>query len=331
MVLCCMTLHCVAWRWLALHCIAWCGLTWRCMMWYGVAWHWCALVWVAWYCMMLHDMALHCIQCISCHSISLHCMAWCGIALYGLAWHAMVVHGFAWCCMALTGTEFYCMTWRDTVMVLYCKALHSNEWRCIAWCVIALHGMAWYGVAWHRGHDVEWYGNGLHCIACMALHYMSWCGIAWHGLLYWSYMNTAAEIHVLGCFLEERLPCYIWHSLLPSQAWIHMSCDSICARVKLSITETVTSIMTTVWIKSDIPISNCVYYIITLLEGFQKIFVDRETGLAGVSGILFRGTCFEHPLQVYNLDGLRPLGKHYQCFSGTVWQALRESKKLYRK
>ena len=76
------------------------------------------------------------------------------------------------------------MTWRYTVMVLYCKALHSNEWRCIAWCVIALHGMAWYGVAWHRGHDVEWYGNGLHCIACMALHYMSWCGIAWHGLLY---------------------------------------------------------------------------------------------------------------------------------------------------
>jgi hypothetical protein len=53
-----------------------------------------------------------------------------------------------------------------------------------------LHGMAWYGVAWHRGHDVEWYGNGLHCIACMALHYMSWCGIAWHGLLYWSYMNS---------------------------------------------------------------------------------------------------------------------------------------------
>merc|ERR1712083_44155 len=86
--------------------------------------------------------------------------------------------------------------------------LHSNEWCCIAWCVIALHGMAWYGVAWHRGHDVEWYGNGLHCIACMALHYMSWCGIAWHGLLYLSYMNTAAEIHVLGCFLEERLPCY---------------------------------------------------------------------------------------------------------------------------
>ena len=124
---------------------------------------------------------------------------------------------------------------------------------------------------------------------------------------------------------------YIWHSLLLSQAWIHMSCDSICALVKLSITETVTSIMTTVWIKSDIPISNCVYYIITLLEGFQNLFGDRETGLAGVSGILFRGTCFEHPLQVYNLDGLRPLGKHYQCFSGTVWQALRESKKLYRK
>ena len=100
------------------------------------------------------------------------------------------------------------MTWRDTVIVLYCKALHSNEWCCIAWCVIALHGMAWYGVAWHGGHDVAWYGNGLHCIGCMALHYMSWCGIAWHGLLYCSYMNTAAEIHVLGCFLEERLPCY---------------------------------------------------------------------------------------------------------------------------
>ena len=94
-------------------------------------------------------------------------------------------------------------------MVLYCKALHSNEWRCIAWCVIALHGMAWYGVAWHGGHDVAWYGNGLHCIGCMVLHYMSWCGIAWHGLLYCSYMNTAAEIHVLGCFLEERLPCFI--------------------------------------------------------------------------------------------------------------------------
>ena len=68
--------------------------------------------------------------------------------------------------------------------------------------------MAWYGVAWHGGHDVAWYGNGLHCIGCMALHYMSWCGIAWHGLLYCSYMNTAAEIHVLGCFLEERLPCF---------------------------------------------------------------------------------------------------------------------------
>ena len=25
--------------------------------------------------------------------------------------------------------------------------------------------------------------------------------------LYWSYIHTAAEIHVLGCFLEERLPC----------------------------------------------------------------------------------------------------------------------------
>ena len=116
--------------------------------------------------------------------------------------------------MALTVTEFYCMTWRDTVMVLYCKALHSNEWCCIAWCVIALHGMAWYGVAWHGGHDVAWYGNGLHCIGCMALHYMSWCGIAWHGLLYCSYMNTAAEIHVLGCFLEERLPCYVLCLLL---------------------------------------------------------------------------------------------------------------------
>merc|ERR1711994_1193836 len=121
--------------------------------------------------------------------------------------NAMTCHGVAWCCMALIGTEFYCMTWRYTVMVLYCKALHSNEWRCIAWCVIALQGMAWYGVAWHGGHDVAWYGNGLHCIGCMALHYMSWCGIAWHGLLYCSYMNTA-EIHVLGCFLEERLPCF---------------------------------------------------------------------------------------------------------------------------
>ena len=49
--------------------------------------------------------------------------------------------------------------------------------------------------------------------------------------------------------------------------------------------------------------------------------VDREAGLA--QGI--RGTCFEHPLLVYNLGGLRPLGKHYQCYSGTVWCAVRRT------
>ena len=52
-----------------------------------------------------------------------------------------------------------------------------------------------------------------------------------------------------------------------------------------------------------------------------KSFVDREAGLA--QGI--RGTCFEHPLLVYNLGGLRPLGKHYQCYSGTVWCAVRRT------
>ena len=46
--------------------------------------------------------------------------------------------------------------------------------------------------------------------------------------------------------------------------------------------------------------------------------VDREAGLA--QGI--RGTCFEHPLLVYNLGGLRPLGKHDQCYSGTAWCAV---------
>ena len=49
--------------------------------------------------------------------------------------------------------------------------------------------------------------------------------------------------------------------------------------------------------------------------------VDREAGLA--QGI--RGTFFEHPLLVYNLGGLRPLGKHYQCYSGTVWCAVRRT------
>ena len=32
------------------------------------------------------------------------------------------------------------------------------------------------------------------------------------------------------------------------------------------------------------------------------------------------GMCSEHPLLVYNLGGLRPLGKHYQCYLGTVTQ-----------
>ena len=49
--------------------------------------------------------------------------------------------------------------------------------------------------------------------------------------------------------------------------------------------------------------------------------VDREAGLA--QGI--RGTFFEHPLLVYNLSGLRPLGKHYQCYSGTVWCAVQST------
>ena len=124
---------------------------------------------------------------------------------------------------------------------------------------------------------------------------------------------------------------YIWHSLLLSQAWIHMSCDSICALVKLSITETVTSIMTTVWIKSDIPISNCVYYIITLLEGFQNLFVDRETGLAQV----FPEYCSEgHALSIpCKYTTSMALG-HWastisasQALCGRHW---RESKKLYR-
>ncbi len=108
-------------------------------------------------------------------------------------------------------------------MAFYCMVCH-----CIAWCVIALHGLAWYGVAWHGGHDVAWYGNGLHCICCMALHCMSWCGIAWHGLLYCSYMNTAAEIHVLGCFLEERLPCYkgTQYMVRDSAGWITQNLPS---------------------------------------------------------------------------------------------------------
>ena len=50
-------------------------------------------------------------------------------------------------------------------------------------------------------------------------------------------------------------------------------------------------------------------------------YVDREAGLA--QGI--RGTFFEHPLLVYNLGGLRPLGKHYQCYSGTVWCAVQRT------
>ena len=51
----------------------------------------------------------------------------------------------------------------------------------------------------------------------------------------------------------------------------------------------------------------------------KQFTVDREAGLA--QGI--RGTCFEHPLLVYNLGGLRPLGKHDQCYSGTAWCAVR--------
>ena len=67
--------------------------------------------------------------------------------------------------MALTVTEFYCMTWRDTVMVLYCKALHSNEWRFIASCVIASHGVSL--------HCMEWRGMVLHGIVVMMLNGMA--------------------------------------------------------------------------------------------------------------------------------------------------------------
>ena len=74
------------------------------------------------------------------------------------------------------------MTWRDTVIVLYCKALHSNEWRCIAWCVIALHGVSL--------HCMEWRGMVLHGMVVMMLHGMAtdcianvvWRCIVCHGV-----------------------------------------------------------------------------------------------------------------------------------------------------
>ena len=53
----------------------------------------------------------------------------------------------------------------------------------------------------------------------------------------------------------------------------------------------------------------------------KKLCVDREAGLA--QGI--RGTCFEHPLGGL---ALRPLGKHYQCYSGTAWCAVRRWKNM---
>ena len=39
--------------------------------------------------------------------------------------------------------------------------------------------------------------------------------------LYWLYIHTAAEIHVLGCFLEERLPCSGFSPLSP-RVWTCM-------------------------------------------------------------------------------------------------------------
>ena len=50
--------------------------------------------------------------------------------------------------------------------------------------------------------------------------------------------------------------------------------------------------------------------------------VDASTNTRAGLAQGIRGTFFEHPLLVYNLGGLRPLGKHYQCYSGTVWCAV---------
>ena len=146
----------------------------------------------------------------------------------------MVLFGVDWQGMALNGTEFHWMTWRDTTalhgVVLFCKVLHSNEWRCMAWCGIALHGMVRYGVAWYRVAEVEWRVMMWHCVAwcCIELHdivWVSWCfkalhciewrgmvldGVAWHDITWYS-----TGLHCTGCMALHCMSlCDIaWHGL----------------------------------------------------------------------------------------------------------------------
>ena len=51
-------------------------------------------------------------------------------------------------------------------------------------------------------------GNALHRLYGVALYVMVWHSLAWFGCIDRIYIHTAAEIHVLGCLLEERFPCF---------------------------------------------------------------------------------------------------------------------------
>ena len=50
-----------------------------------------------------------------------------------------------------------------------------------------------------------WHQIALHRLYGVPLYVMVWHSMAWFGCIDCTmYIHTAAEIHVLGCFLEER-------------------------------------------------------------------------------------------------------------------------------
>ena len=53
-----------------------------------------------------------------------------------------------------------------------------------------------------------WQRIALHMLYGVALYVMVWHSLAWFGCIDRIYIHTAAEIHVLGCLLEERFPCF---------------------------------------------------------------------------------------------------------------------------
>ena len=136
----------------------------------------CDIFWQAWHGMPWCFMALHGLA--WCWML-LHCMTW-----YGLAWRCMVWHDIIWYCMALNGTEFHWMTWRDTTalkgVVLFCKVMHSNEWRYMACCGIALHRMARYAIGW----------------CCLA--WWAWCCMVWHQIALHRLYGVALYVNTLS-------------------------------------------------------------------------------------------------------------------------------------